>query len=180
MQAFILRADATGSSDEDWQRLLNVNVNGVFFMSRAAVREMVGQGGGAIVNFGSIWGDVGSAGVVAYCASKGAVHQITRSMAMDHADDGIRINAVAPGEVNTPMLAFGRPSPPSAADLQQLADETIPVRQARGSRRGSQRGCLPGFRCGELHDRCDRISRWWLHCALNVTPGAAPAILLPN
>jgi NAD(P)-dependent dehydrogenase (short-subunit alcohol dehydrogenase family) len=87
------------------------------------------QKSGAIVNFGSIWGDVGAAGVVAYCATKGAVHQITRSMALDHVEDGIRVNAVAPGEVNTPMLAFGRDAPPSMADLQKLADETIPMKR---------------------------------------------------
>lgn len=125
----IVRADATETTDDDWQRILNVNINGVFYMSRAAVHQMRGQGCGAIVNFGSIWGDVGAAGVVAYCATKGAVHQITRAMALDHVGDGIRINAVSPGEVNTPMLAYGRSSPPTAEDLQNLANETIPMRR---------------------------------------------------
>ena len=125
----IVRADALGTNDKQWQDVMNVNINGVFFMSRAAVRQMKQQGKGAIVNFGSIWGGVGAAGVLAYCASKGAVHQITRAMALDHVGDGIRINAVCPGEVNTPMLAFGRAKPPTPADLQQLADETIPLRR---------------------------------------------------
>ena len=125
----IVRANAVDTSDDDWQRILDVNINGIFFMSRAAVRRMQEQRGGAIINFGSIWGDVGAAGVVAYCATKGAVHQITRAMALDHVGDGIRVNAVAPGEVNTPMLAYGRPSPPTAKDLQKLADETIPMRR---------------------------------------------------
>ncbi|MFT7319354.1 SDR family NAD(P)-dependent oxidoreductase [Congregibacter sp.] len=125
----IVRADASDTSDDDWRRIIDVNVGGVFFMSRAAVAIMQIQKRGAIVNFGSIWGDVGAAGVVAYCASKGAVHQLTRAMALDHVGDGIRINAVAPGEVNTPMLAFGRAAAPSAAELQKLADETIPMRR---------------------------------------------------
>ncbi len=125
----IVRADAAGTSDDDWQRILDVNVNGVFYMSRAAVKQMKKRRRGAIVNFGSIWGDVGAAGVVAYCATKGAVHQITRAMALDHVEDGIRINAVAPGEVDTPMLAYGRASPPTAEDLKRLADETIPMRR---------------------------------------------------
>ncbi len=124
----IVRADALGTSDDEWQRIFNVNVNGVFYMSRAAVRVMRDEGG-AIVNFGSIWGDVGAAGVVAYCATKGAVHQLTRSMALDHVGDGIRINAVAPGEVNTPMLASARAAPPTPEDLQRLADETIPMKR---------------------------------------------------
>ena len=84
------------------------------------------QGGGAIINFGSIWGSVGAAGVVAYCASKGAVHQITRAMALDHVKDGIRINAICPGEVDTPMLRSERTRPITDEDLQKLAD-TVPM-----------------------------------------------------
>ena len=118
----IVRADALGTSDEQWQRVMNVNVNGVFYMSRAAIGPMKQQGHGVIVNFGSIWGSVGAAGVVAYCASKGAVHQITRAMALDHARDGIRINAVCPGEVNTPMLASERSQPVTAELMQRIAD----------------------------------------------------------
>ena len=84
---------------------------------------------GCIVNFGSIWGDIASSGVLAYCASKGAVHQITKAMALDHVSDGIRINAVAPGEVNTPMLSSGRPNPLTVAELEQLAHRTIPMKR---------------------------------------------------
>ena len=105
---------------------MDVNVNGVFYMSRAAIGPMKKQGSGAIVNFGSIWGGVGAAGVVAYCASKGAVHQITRAMALDHVQDGIRINAVCPGEVNTPMLASERTEPVTPELLQALAG-TVPM-----------------------------------------------------
>jgi NAD(P)-dependent dehydrogenase (short-subunit alcohol dehydrogenase family) len=122
----IVRADALDTSDEQWQRVMDVNVNGVFFMSRAALGPMLKQGKGAIVNFGSIWGDVGAAGVVAYCASKGAVHQITRAMALDHVKDGIRINAVCPGEVNTPMLASERSEPVTPELMQQIAD-SVPL-----------------------------------------------------
>lgn len=117
----IVRADALNTSDEQWQRVLNVNVSGVFYMSRAAVAVMKQQGKGAIVNFGSIWGEVGATGVVAYCASKGAVHQITRAMALDHAKDGIRINAVCPGEVNTPMLQSERSEPVTPELMERLA-----------------------------------------------------------
>ncbi len=125
----IVRADALGTTDAQWQQMLDVNVGGVFFMSRAAVRHMKQSRSGAIVNFGSIWGDVGAAGVLAYCASKGAVHQLTRAMALDHAEDGIRINAVCPGEVDTPMLRSGRPVPPTPEDLRRLADATIPMKR---------------------------------------------------
>lgn len=125
----IHRADGLGTTDGDWRRVFDVNVTAVFALSRAAVPHMAAAGGGAIVNFGSIWGDVGSAGAVAYCASKGAVHQLTRAMALDHVAEGIRINAVAPGEVNTPMLASEREHPPTEADLQALADATIPMKR---------------------------------------------------
>lgn len=122
----IVRADALHTSDEQWQRVLNVNVSGVFYMSRGAVRPMKQQGHGTIINFGSIWGEVGATGVVAYCASKGAVHQITRAMALDYAQDGIRINAVCPGEVNTPMLASERSEPVTPELMQRLA-ATVPM-----------------------------------------------------
>lgn len=124
----IVRADADQTTDADWQRMLNVNVSGTFFMGRAAVRQMKRQGSGAIVNFGSIWGSVAGKGHVAYCASKGAVHQITRAMAADHARDGIRINAVCPGEVDTPMLREGgRSQRMSDAALQAMAEALVPM-----------------------------------------------------
>ena len=78
----IHRADAAGTDDAQWRRVMGVNVDGVFYMSRAAIVPMRERGRGVIVNFGSIWGAVGAAGVLAYCASKGAVHQITRAMAL--------------------------------------------------------------------------------------------------
>jgi NAD(P)-dependent dehydrogenase (short-subunit alcohol dehydrogenase family) len=123
----IHRADAMDTSDENWRRVMAVNVDGVFFMSRTAIAPMKKKGRGVIINFGSIWGGVGAAGVVAYCASKGAVHNLTRAMALDHVKDGIRINAVCPGEVNTPMLASGRATPPTAEDLKKLGETMVPM-----------------------------------------------------
>ncbi|MGI9608436.1 MAG: SDR family NAD(P)-dependent oxidoreductase [Acidimicrobiales bacterium] len=125
----IHRAGALGTTDDDWRRVMSVNVDGIFFMCRAAIPHMIRSDGGAIVNFGSISGTVGSAGGLAYCTSKGAVHQLTRAMAMDHVEQGIRVNAVAPGEVNTPMLRSERDEPMTADDLQALADATIPMKR---------------------------------------------------
>ncbi|MFN3392710.1 MAG: SDR family NAD(P)-dependent oxidoreductase [Meiothermus ruber] len=122
----IVRASGVETSNEQWQRVMGVNVSGTFFMCRAAIRAMQPQRSGAIVNFGSIWGDLGAAGVAAYCASKGAVHNLTRALALDHAKDGIRINAVCPGEVNTPMLQSERKEPVTPELLQRLA-ETVPM-----------------------------------------------------
>src|SRR6476619_1232028 len=122
----IVRASGADTTDEQWARIMGVNVSGTFFMCRAALREMAPRRRGAIVNFGSIWGDLGSAGVAAYCASKGAVHNLTRALAMDHAADGIRVNAVCPGEVNTPMLQSERSEPVTADMLQRIA-ATVPM-----------------------------------------------------
>ena len=122
----IVRARGEDTTDEQWARIMGVNVSGTFFMCRAALRVMKVAGRGAIVNFGSIWGDLGSAGVAAYCASKGAVHNLTRALAMDHAADGIRINAVCPGEVNTPMLQSERAEPVTDQLLAQIAS-TVPM-----------------------------------------------------
>ncbi|MCB0074307.1 MAG: SDR family oxidoreductase, partial [Caldilineaceae bacterium] len=110
-----------------WRQIFGVNVDGIFFMCRAALPQMKARGSGVIINFGSIWGDIGATGVAAYCATKGAVHNLTRAMALDHARDGIRILAVCPGEVDTPMLSSERAAPPTRAFLDDLADRTIPV-----------------------------------------------------
>ncbi len=122
----IVRASGEHTSDEQWNRIMGINVSGTFFMCRAAIKAMKTQGSGSIVNFGSIWGDLGAAGVAAYCASKGAVHNLTRALALEHARDGIRINAVCPGEVNTPMLQSERQEPVTLELLQRLAD-TVPM-----------------------------------------------------
>jgi NAD(P)-dependent dehydrogenase (short-subunit alcohol dehydrogenase family) len=122
----IVRASGEDTTDEQWAKIMGVNVSGTFFMCRAALRVMKTSGGGAIVNFGSIWGDLGSAGVAAYCASKGAVHNLTRALAMDHAADGIRVNAVCPGEVNTPMLQSERAEAVTDQLLMAIA-ATVPM-----------------------------------------------------
>ncbi len=97
-------ANAIDTTDAQWLDTMAVNVNALFYASRAAVAHMRANGGGAIVNIASEWGLNGEPDHVAYCASKGAVVQITRCMALDHARDGIRVNAVCPGEIHTQMV----------------------------------------------------------------------------
>lgn len=123
----IVRATAVETTDDDWRRIFSVNVDGLFYMCRAAVKGMVERGRGSIVNFGSIWGDVGGPGHTAYAATKGAVHQITKSMALEHARDGVRVNAVLPGEIRTPMLSSARERPPTEDELQELAERVVPM-----------------------------------------------------
>lgn len=92
-------------SDEEWRRVMDVDVSSVFYGCRAAIPIMREQGGGAIVNTASISGVAGDWGIAAYNAAKGAVLNFTRAMAADHARDGIRVNAVCPGGIETPMTA---------------------------------------------------------------------------
>lgn len=91
------------TTDEQWQNTFAVNVNGMFYVCRAAIPAMRARGG-VIVNIASDAALTGSRHLVAYCASKGAVLQMTRAMALDHAREGIRVVAICPGDVDTPML----------------------------------------------------------------------------
>ncbi len=96
------------TSGETWDKVMEVNAKGVFLGTKAAIPEMLKIGGGSIVNISSQMGLVGSdTGSPAYNASKGAVHIFTMSAALRHAKDGIRVNSVHPGPIDTPMLNEG-------------------------------------------------------------------------
>ena len=100
----IRRASVLELSEEDWDRVMDVNVKAMFLLSKFAIPEMVRSGGGSIVNMGSGWGLKAGARAAAYCASKGAVVQLTRAMAIDHGAQKIRVNCLCPGDTDTPML----------------------------------------------------------------------------
>ena len=95
------------TSLEQWNRIFAVNVTGTFLVSKHALpllRQSKASGGASVVNFGSYDGFIADPGLAAYCATKGAVHALTRAMACDHGPEGIRVNAICPGYVDTPML----------------------------------------------------------------------------
>jgi len=100
----IHRGSALETTDEDWERLMAVNVGAAFRMARAVLPGMIARGRGAVVNVASGWGLVGGPRAAAYCASKGAVVQLTRALAIDHGPDGVRVTCVCPGDTDTPML----------------------------------------------------------------------------
>lgn len=103
----ITRGRVTETTDDDWALSLGVNVEAPFRIARAAIPLMAEQGGGAIVNVASCWGLRPGPGHAVYCMTKAALASLTQCMGMDHAPQGIRINAVCPNEVNTPMLRTG-------------------------------------------------------------------------
>ena len=101
---------------DEWRRTIDVNLTGVFLLSRAVIRMMRKTGGGVIVNVASQLGSVAVRNKAAYCASKGGVLQLTRAMALDHADDNIRVNSLSPGAVMTERLTNLYGSEEAASD----------------------------------------------------------------
>jgi len=95
---------ALEASLDTFRQTLEVNVLGSFIAARAAVRAMVGSGGGSVVMIGSVYGEGGAPARTAYCASKGAVHNLVRSLAVEWGPLGVRVNAVAPTGTRTPMV----------------------------------------------------------------------------
>lgn len=100
----IRRASVLETTEQEWDWMMAVNVKSVFLMSKYAIPIMEEGGGGVIINTGSGWGLVGGANAVSYCASKGAVVNLTRAMAIDHGPDNIRVNCICPGDTDTSML----------------------------------------------------------------------------
>ena len=91
-------------TEEEWDLQMDVNLKGTFLMSKEALPHMIEQRRGVIINNSSGWGIAGGDAAVAYCASKGGVVLLTKAMAIDHGRQGIRVNCLCPGDVDTPML----------------------------------------------------------------------------
>jgi 2-keto-3-deoxy-L-fuconate dehydrogenase len=110
------RGTVADTEPAEWDRVLAVNLRGVYLTARAAIPHLRAAGGGAIVNIASQLGIVAAANAAAYCASKGAVISLTRAMAVDHGPEGIRVNCVCPGPTDTPLLEpyFGAAADPVA------------------------------------------------------------------
>jgi len=121
-------------ADEDWRRVMDINVNGTFWPSRAFGAGMVSRGRGSIVNLGSMSGTIVNRPQTAasYMASKGAVHMLTKALATEWADKGVRVNALAPGYVATEM--------------------TLKIREARPELFNAWLGCTPMGRCGDVDE----------------------------
>ena len=125
---------ATAEIEEaEWERIVNINLRGVFLCMRAQITDMTSRGRGAVVNIASAGGLIGTPGLAGYCASKHAVIGLTKTAALEYASRGIRINAVCPGPVETPMMAYALQDPERrvriasnpmgrVAEAQEIAD----------------------------------------------------------
>ena len=125
------------TSLDEWNNIFAVNVTGTFLVSKHALpllRRSNAAGGASVINFGSYDGFIADPGLAAYCATKGAVHALTKAMACDHGPEGIRVNAVCPGYVDTPMLQSFFEGEGSGGDggtidsLQQAVRDVHPMR----------------------------------------------------
>lgn len=123
----IRRANVVDTTEDEWDRVMAVNVKSIFLMSKYAVPLMARGGGGAIINTGSGWGLKGGRNAVSYCASKGAVVNMTRAMAIDHGPQNIRVNCICPGDTDTPMLRneAGQLGQPEAEFMKEAAERPL-------------------------------------------------------
>ncbi len=135
-----VQGDITSTTEEDWKRILSVNVDGIFYCSRHAVPYMIKAGGGSIVHVGSEAGIVGIKNQLAYNVSKAAAIMMAKSMAIDLAPHNIRVNAVCPGTTETPLVK---------AAIEQSSDPT----QARGV----LESCRPANRLGRPEEIASAI-----------------------
>jgi NAD(P)-dependent dehydrogenase (short-subunit alcohol dehydrogenase family) len=104
--AIIIEKAAPDMSEDEWDRITGVNLKGTFFCAKFAVLQFRRQGtGGNIVNMASVNSFYAEGGIAAYCMTKGGIAQFTRALAMDHSGEGIRVNGICPGWIETPMNA---------------------------------------------------------------------------
>jgi NAD(P)-dependent dehydrogenase (short-subunit alcohol dehydrogenase family) len=125
--AINLHARVTETSEEDWNRVMDVNVKGVYLTCRSAIPEMIKNGGGCIINTASAAAIVGLRGLAAYTASKAAVLGLTRSIALDYAALGIRANALCPGVTATDMTLNIIASQPDPQNARERYDRGRPL-----------------------------------------------------
>jgi dihydroanticapsin dehydrogenase len=119
---------AVTTSVEAWDKIIDINVKGTFLMSKYVLPHMIKSGGGSIINNSSVLGFIGSQNTVAYNTSKGAIMQFTRSLALDHAKQGIRVNTICPGFIKTKMNEDFIGNPPDAQKrLDDIAAQIVPM-----------------------------------------------------
>jgi NAD(P)-dependent dehydrogenase (short-subunit alcohol dehydrogenase family) len=160
----IRRTSVVDTTEADWDRVMAVNVKAVFLLGKHAIPEMALGGGGVVVNIGSGWGLKGGPRAASYCASKGAVVNLTRAMAIDHGPQGIRVNCVCPGDTDTPLLR---------SEAQQLGEDVTAFLAASAERPISRLGTPEDTARAVLYLASDAAS--WVTGATLVVDGGGLA-----
>jgi len=124
-----IRADLEATSDDDWQRVLDVNLKGPFLCMRAGIPAIARSGGGAVVALGSTLGAIGQPGFAAYCASKGALVNLCKQAAIEHAADGVRVNVVAPSACDVGLFVRTAERTGNAAAVMRQVAANMPMRR---------------------------------------------------
>ena len=155
--------DVLGCDEDEWDLQVDTSLKGTFLMSRSTLPHMIAQGSGAIVNCASGWGLVGGIRGAAYCAAKGGMVVLTKAMALDHGPQGIRVNAVCPGDTETPMeVADARAQGPHLGAVHRVGLGRPRAREDGPPRGGRPRRALPRQRRRQLrHRRGASGRRWW-------------------
>ena len=129
---YSIKGNVVDTDEDEWNKLMAVNLNGVFYGCKYAIPIMRAQGAGVIVNTASVLATIGLRDLAAYGASKGAIVALTKSMALDHAAENIRVNCIAPGNTDTPILNTMFAKSPNPAELRRQMEQRHPMnRMAR-------------------------------------------------
>jgi NAD(P)-dependent dehydrogenase (short-subunit alcohol dehydrogenase family) len=127
--AIEIRADLEETPDEDWQSVLDVNLKGPWLCMRAALPHIAAAGGGSVIALGSTLGHMGSPGYAAYCASKGALVNLCKQAAIEHAPDQIRVNVVSPSACESGLFMKVTEAAPDPAALRAQIASNMPMRR---------------------------------------------------
>jgi NAD(P)-dependent dehydrogenase (short-subunit alcohol dehydrogenase family) len=124
-----VRASLEDTSDEDWQRIIDVNLKGPFLCLKHSVPAMVASGGGSAILLGSVLGAIGSPGYAAYCASKGALVNLAKQAAIEHAPDNVRVNVVSPTACEAGLFLKMVEQAPDPDAIKRMVAERTPMRR---------------------------------------------------
>src|SRR6185437_6204330 len=121
------RSSVVDCADDDWQRVLDVNLKGPFLCCKHGIPAIARSGGGAVVLLGSVLGAIGSPGYAAYCASKGALVNLAKQAAIEHAPDGVRVNVVSPSACETGLFLDMVSRAPDPDAIKRMVAERTPM-----------------------------------------------------
>ena len=123
------RASIVETTDDDWRRILDVNLKGPFLCMKHAIPHIAAAGGGSVVLLGSVLGAIGSPGYAAYCASKGALNNLAKQAAIEHAPDGVRVNVVSPSATDTGLFMQMASRTPDPQAIIEMVTKNSPMRR---------------------------------------------------